>query len=63
MQYPDSHPYFQYRNTPVGEQLLRHYAARDAVRHSTPLLPIRLADIGRFVMSLFGRRGQDTRTA
>jgi hypothetical protein len=25
----------------VGEQLLAHYAQRDAVRHCTPLLPVR----------------------
>lgn len=54
MNYPDSHPYFAYRGATIGEQLLRHYAARDAVRHATPLVPIRWADIGRFLRAIFG---------
>ena len=26
-------------DTPIGQQLLTHYARRDAVRHATPLFP------------------------
>lgn len=26
-------------DAPIGQQLLAHYARRDAVRHATPLLP------------------------
>ena len=26
-------------DAPIGQQLLSHYARRDAVRHATPLLP------------------------
>ncbi|TWG86025.1 hypothetical protein L602_002200000800 [Cupriavidus gilardii J11] len=54
MNYPDSHPYFAYRGATIGEQLLRHYAARDEVRHATPLIPLRWSDVVRFVRSLFG---------
>jgi len=41
MQYPDA----SYLGRPVGEQLLSHFARRDAVRHATPLLPFRFADL------------------
>lgn len=41
MQYPDA----SYLRRPVGEQLLSHFARRDAVRHATPLLPFRMADL------------------
>ncbi|GJG94516.1 hypothetical protein [Cupriavidus pauculus] len=41
MKYPDA----SYLSRPVGEQLLSHFARRDAVRHATPLLPFRLADL------------------
>ncbi|MFC4483966.1 MULTISPECIES: hypothetical protein [Cupriavidus] len=41
MQYPDA----SYLGRPVGEQLRKHFARRDAVRHATPLLPVRLADL------------------
>lgn len=41
MKYPDA----SYFGRPVGEQLLSHFARRDAVRHATPLLPFRLADL------------------
>ncbi|EKZ98233.1 hypothetical protein ACUXQ2_001112 [Cupriavidus metallidurans] len=41
MQYPDA----SYFDRPVGEQLLSHFARRDAVRHTTPLLPFRFADV------------------
>jgi len=44
----------RYLSQPVGQQLLRHYAARDAVRHATPLFPLRLADIRRFFLALAG---------
>ncbi|AGW94483.1 hypothetical protein [Cupriavidus sp. DF5525] len=44
-----------YLSQSVGQQLLRHFAARDAVRHATPLLPLRLRDIGRFLVALGGR--------
>lgn len=46
----------KYLRTPVGQQLLEHYAGRDAVRHATPLLPLRLADVTGFARALFGRR-------
>lgn len=51
-------PEQRYLSQPVGQQLLRHFAARDAVRHATPLLPLlplRLRDIGRFLLALGGR--------
>ncbi|MGO4329740.1 hypothetical protein AB4Z48_06410 [Cupriavidus sp. 2TAF22] len=35
-----SYPTPSYFRQSVGEQLLAHYARRDAVRHCTPLLPI-----------------------
>ncbi|WP_197497597.1 hypothetical protein [Cupriavidus sp. D384] len=41
MNYPDA----SYFDRPVGEQLLSHFARRDAVRHATPLLPLRFADL------------------
>lgn len=41
MNYPDA----SYLDRPVGEQLRRHFARRDAVRHATPLLPFRFADL------------------
>lgn len=41
MQYPDA----SYLGRPVGEQLRKHFARRNAVRHATPLLPVRLADL------------------
>jgi len=41
MKYPDA----SYFGRPVGEQLLSHFARRDAVRHATPLLPFRLIDL------------------
>ncbi|MFJ5381247.1 hypothetical protein ACIPID_06220 [Cupriavidus sp. CER94] len=41
MNYPDA----SYLDRPVGEQLLSHFARRDAVRHASPLLPLRLADL------------------
>jgi len=47
-------PEQRYLSQPVGQQLLRYYAARDAVRHVTPLLPLHLRDIGRFFRALFG---------
>jgi hypothetical protein len=49
------HPDAQYFDTPVGAQLLKHYASRDAVRHATPLIPLRHADVVRFIGALFGR--------
>lgn len=45
----------RYLSQPVGQQLLRHFAARDAVRHATPLVPLRLRDIARFFLALRGR--------
>ncbi|MBB2917712.1 MULTISPECIES: hypothetical protein [Cupriavidus] len=45
----------RYLSQPVGQQLLGHFAARDAVRHATPLVPLRLRDIGRFFLALGGR--------
>jgi hypothetical protein len=50
MRYPDS----RYLNTPVGQQLLAHYAGRDQVRHTTKLIPVRFADVVRFVRALGG---------
>ncbi|CAG2150530.1 hypothetical protein LMG26411_03772 [Cupriavidus numazuensis] len=47
-------PEQRYLSQPVGQQLLRYYAARDAVRHATPLVPLRLRDIGRFFLALSG---------
>ena len=41
MNYPDA----SYFDRPVGERLLSHFARRDAVRHATPLLPFRFADL------------------
>ncbi len=41
MNYPDA----SYLGRPVGEQLLSHFARRDTVRHATPLLPFRFADL------------------
>jgi hypothetical protein len=38
-----------YFNQPVGEQLLQHYARRDAVRHATPLLPFRFGALFSFL--------------
>lgn len=48
-------PVNRYLDRPVGQQLLPYYARRDAIRHATPLLPIGLADIGRFFHALLGR--------
>jgi hypothetical protein len=45
----------RYLSEPVGQQLLRHFEARDAVRHASPLVPLRLRDIGRFCLALCGR--------
>lgn len=50
-----THPDARYFDTPVGAQLLKHYATRDAVRHATPLIPLRHADVVRFIAALFGR--------
>lgn len=53
-------PEQRYLSQPVGQQLLRHFATRDAVRHASPLMPLRLRDIGRFIQALGGhapRRG------
>ncbi|MGE8366379.1 hypothetical protein [Cupriavidus sp.] len=36
-----NYPAPSYYRQSVGEQLMVHYAQRDAVRHCTPLLPIR----------------------
>ncbi|WP_202126864.1 hypothetical protein [Cupriavidus sp. SW-Y-13] len=41
MNYPEA----SYFDRPVGEQLLSHFARRDAIRHATPLLPFRFADL------------------
>lgn len=41
MNYPDA----SYFSRPVGEQLLSHFARRDAIRHATPLLPFRFTDL------------------
>ncbi|MDQ0140788.1 hypothetical protein [Cupriavidus necator] len=43
-----------YLSQPVGQQLLRHFAARDAVRHASPLVPLRWRDICRFFRALRG---------
>lgn len=48
-------PEQRYLSQPVGQQLLRHFAARDAVRHASPLMPLRLRDIARFFLALGGR--------
>ncbi|HCW17467.1 hypothetical protein [Achromobacter sp.] len=32
-------------DTPIGQQLLTHYARRDAVRHATPLFPSSWAEL------------------
>lgn len=48
-------PEQRYLSQPVGQQLLHHLAARDAVRHTTPLVPLRVRDIGRFFLALGGR--------
>lgn len=50
MRYPEA----SYLNTPVGEQLLQHYASRDQIRHATQLFPLRLADLGNFLRALTG---------
>jgi len=63
MTYRDTTTRASYLDTPVGEQLLRHYASRDAVRHATPLIPLRAADVLRFVQCLFGREGCGHRPA
>lgn len=52
MKYPDA----SYLGRPVGEQLLSHFARRDAVRHATPLLPFRFADLLAFFRSGSSRR-------
>lgn len=56
-------PDAQYFDVPVGAQLLKHYAARDAVRHATPLIPLRHEDICRFFGALFGRKRPGARAA
>lgn len=48
-------PEQRYLSQPVGQQLLHHFATRDAVRHATPLLPLRVRDIGRFLLAIGGR--------
>lgn len=48
-------PEQRYLSQSVGQQLLHHFAARNAVRHATPLLPLRLRDVGRFLLALGGR--------
>lgn len=54
-------PEQRYLSQSVGQQLLHHFAARNAVRHDTPLLPLlpllplRLRDIGRVLLALGGR--------
>ncbi|MCD9122719.1 hypothetical protein [Cupriavidus sp. UGS-1] len=63
MTYRDTNARASYLKTPVGQQLLRHYAARDAVRHATPLIPLRIADVLRFVQCLFDRAGCGHRPA
>ncbi|MFX5494156.1 hypothetical protein ABTD62_20675 [Acinetobacter baumannii] len=63
MTYRDTDARASYLETPVGQQLLRHYAPRDAVRHATPLIPLRAADLLRFVQCLFGRADGGHRTA
>jgi len=54
MQYPDA----SYFDRPVGEQLLSHFARRDAVRHATPLLPFRFTDL----LALFRGAGARRKT-
>ncbi|MDF3839387.1 hypothetical protein P3W85_41585 [Cupriavidus basilensis] len=39
------YPAPSYFRQSVGEQLLTHYAQRDAVRRSTPLLPVQWAGL------------------
>ncbi len=34
-----------YHRDPVGKQLLRYMANRDAVRHATPLLPFSFSEL------------------
>jgi hypothetical protein len=51
-----SQPSSQYLATPVGAQLLEHYARRDAVRHAAPLVPLRRVDVAQFLRALLGRR-------
>lgn len=49
-----------YLAKPVGQQLLAHYAQRDAVRHAGPLLPFSLS----FLRNGFGfARSLDRKTA
>lgn len=55
MTYRDTTARASYLQAPIGQQLLRHYASRDAVRHVTPLIPLRAGDVLRFVQCLFGR--------
>ena len=59
MQYPEA----SYLNRPVGAQLLRHYAHRDAVRRATPLLPsfTTIATTLVSVSALFRRRPDTAR--
>jgi hypothetical protein len=52
MNYPEA----SYFDRPVGEQLLSHFARRDAVRHATPLLPFRFADLFALFRSTTARR-------
>jgi hypothetical protein len=59
MRYPEA----SYLNTPVGEQLLQHYASRDRIRHATALFPLRLADLGNFLRELFGASSRNGRLA
>ncbi|TXI81176.1 MAG: hypothetical protein E6Q40_13950 [Cupriavidus sp.] len=54
--YPRTYPDSQYLDMRVGAQLLKHYARRDAVRHATPLVPVRFADIVRFLRALGGMK-------
>ncbi|WP_196812933.1 MULTISPECIES: hypothetical protein [Cupriavidus] len=51
-----NYPTPSYFRQSVGEQLLAHYARRDAVRHSTPLLPIQWSAL----RALFHRSGSGT---
>ena len=55
MNYPDA----SYFDRPVGEQLLTHFARRDAIRRATPLLPFRFADL----VALFRHGGSRRKTA
>jgi hypothetical protein len=52
MNYPEA----SYFDRPVGEQLLSHFARRDAIRHATPLLPFRFADLFALFRSTTARR-------